>query len=630
MAEPAKNEGILERLQKLEEAVFGARQSQPSLQDSSLLPASARQLSPTILASPRVTEEHELASKLLQGIGTHENLMVEPISQILEDQSKVRHKIVNFLESIKLPTKAEALSLFNYYLDNVHYLHPVIHPESVEQTIEDVYMDAYTQQCSKPSQVVLLLSILASSSHQWRPQGVNDLIHISPKEAIYMSSIWSNVALDLLDYLRRTTSASIETIQATGIVSYAIYNTQGFSPILRSLHSILVAMARDLSLHEIDSPRKKRTQSNSQANALEDEIKRRIWWFIASTDWLLAFTPGPQEGIYSIQTQHMCVNHPKSRLGDDDEETIQWFLQRIRLAELCRTVVDSLPRFLERPETMDYKTIIDLDSKLQGFTESLPDFFRFGRNNDTENLGSQLNAQRYLIHIGVNTRRIKLHQPFLVRGFIEPKYTFSRNACLSSSRAILEVCHMLEEKKKDLAFIPARLASVVHHVFMAAVVLVMDLCFNKDEGREEQRQEEVSRACRMIDGWKDESIMATQFLEPIMNILRKHKNRVLQQPGISSALLHPASSDNIMLPGPRNPSRDDGMHTTVDECDLPASPDAHQCGLIQADDDDWDFDSMMQNYIDLGQNVDANTWDDIFADLGSFQTFNAGGNGLYG
>lgn len=108
-------------------------------------------------------------------------------------------------------------------------------------------------------------------------------------------------------------------------------------------------------------------------------------------------------------------------------------------------------------------------------------------------------TQRCLIHLGIHTRRSKLHQPFLVRGFTELKYAFSRNACLHSACTVLEVCHMLEEKKDDLAFIPARPGTVVHHVFMAAVVPVMDLCFNEVDGHEEQRQAEVMRACRMLD-----------------------------------------------------------------------------------------------------------------------------------
>lgn len=186
---------------------------------------------------------------------------------------------------------------------------------------------------------------------------------------------------------------------------------------------------------------------------------------------------------------------------------------------------------------------------------------------------------------------------------------------------------MLQEKKDDLALIPARLGTVVHHVFMATVVLVMDLCSNKIEGHEEQRQEEVTRACRMLDGLKDDSTMAAKFLNPLMEILQKHKDGLHHQSIIPSK----EPTDSRISQNTHDPSRDShGCLPGIGQ-DTSATASVQQPGVGQLDAcGDWGFDDMMQQYIDLGQNIDASTWDNLFADFDSYRTSDVGGAVFYG
>ncbi|KAJ5555319.1 hypothetical protein N7461_003789 [Penicillium sp. DV-2018c] len=445
-----------------------------------------------------------------------------------------------------------------------------------------------------------------------------------------MSSIWSIAALDLLEYSRRTTFASVEHLQATIIISYVIYNSQGFSPMFRSLHSNMITMAWELSLHKTDSPQMK-GQTDPQPSRIEAEVKRRIWWHIASTDWLLAFTPGPLEGTYSIQPSHMRVNHPQDEEDRDHNDgnlallSTSYFLQRVRLSEICRAVVDSLPQF-EDVENVDYRQIISLDGKFEELIKTLPAFFRLDDRSDLYHTAPHLAIQRYLIHLGIHTRRSRLHQSFLVRGFTDQKYAFSRDACLNSSRTVLEICRTLEEEKNSLASIPARLATVVHHLFMATVVLVVDLCSTKVEGFEEQRQAEVTQACRMLDDLKNDSTMAARFLNPLMEILQKHKDRLHHQSAVSAR----APTDSRISQSLRDPLR--VFHEPLSDIgqDTSANPGGQRAATGQSYADDWEFDHMMQQYIDLGQNIDGPTWNNLFDDFDSYHMSDVGGAIFYG
>jgi len=303
----------------------------------------------------------------------------------------------------------------------------------------------------------------------------------------------------------------------------------------------------------------------------------------------------------------MCVNYPQDLESRDNSESISpmsYLFQRIRLSEICRAIVDSLPRFLDI-ESVNYDHIMALDSQFEAMAANLPPLSHLNHPSHTP-LSPQVIIHQYLVHLGIHTRRSKLHQPFLVRGFIEPKYAYSRNACLRSARTVLEVFHMLEDRKESLACIPGRLGMVVHHIFMATVVLVMDLCFNKasheKQEQEAQRQEEVMQACRILDKLKQESTLAKKFLDPLMEILQKHKSRYgVHQP---------------LVPGPVTASGHD--HS------IPSLVDNNSETLPMAN-EDWAFDQMMQNYIDLGPSVDVPVWDDLLAD---FDSYNAGGNDL--
>ncbi|OAA80082.1 Transcription factor [Akanthomyces lecanii RCEF 1005] len=583
-------------------------------------------------------EEHEATSRRLEGIGTLGN------PALLENVSATRNEAGPRPPNFQLPTRDEAMTLSQYFLDNVQYLHPVFQPHCLQRVIDAVYMHPHAQVQSKVADVALLLSMIASASHLWRPQRSKCLVFLSAKEAASMSLIWSNAALDILEYSKRTTAVSIEDLQATIVISYVIYNSQGFSPMFRSLHSNIIMMARDLSLHKTDSPRKNR-EADLPPFQIEADVKRRLWWHIAATDWLLAFTPGPQEGTYSIQPSQMHVSQPRDLEScDHDAGTVSllptsYFFQRVRLAEICRAVVDSLSP-LDMIENANYEKVIFLDGKFEDLVRSLPAFFSLDHENELLYTAPQLTLQRYLIHLGIYTRRSRLHQPFVVAGFTDPKYTFSRTACLASSRTVLQICHRLEEKKHELELIPARLATVVHHVFMAVVVLVMDLCSNKVEGLEEQRQAEVIRACRMLDSLKQDSAMAAKLAHPLIEILQKHKERLQQSQspavpftveappadsGISQVSLDPSSDFH----GPLSDTIGQYTSATIPSGggQQPAARAEHE---QQPCDREWEFDAMMQQYIDLGENIDGHSWSSLFDDLDSHHTTDTGGAVFYG
>jgi Fungal specific transcription factor domain len=183
-----------------------------------------------------------------------------------------------------LPTQREAVQLFANYAKNIDYLQHVLHAPSVRVLLDEVYMHLAERQPVESSHVALLLSIFASTAYYWTSRNDRDLLFLTLQDANQASLLWSKAALDVLEHSRRTTSGSIEDIQATVILSFLVFNLEGFSAISRSLMSTALIIARDLSLYKVDAHHHER-QGHYQDDSIEIEVKRRVWWHIVATDW---------------------------------------------------------------------------------------------------------------------------------------------------------------------------------------------------------------------------------------------------------------------------------------------------------------------------------------------------------
>ena len=206
-----------------------------------------------------------------------------------------------------------------------------------------------------------------------------------------------------------------------------------------------------------------------------------------------------------IPTGTTYVTEDKYSLPLDRPTSISYFLYRIQAATLSREVTYNLPiSFFDSPgaESCDevYQKIIHLDKKYQHLLKSLPPFFQLtvkGDLKDYEALIKErpyLEWQRYLINFVIHTHLARLHRPFLIRGTTQHKFAYSRMQCIRSAETVLAI--------HDLAICDQGIGGftfVLSHFMMAAVILAMDVCFNPDEIGIPQREQEVLRACRVLE-----------------------------------------------------------------------------------------------------------------------------------
>ena len=278
-----------------------------------------------------------------------------------------------------------------------------------------------------------------------------------------------------------------------------------------------------------------------------------------------------------------------------------YYLQRIRLSEICRDVADLLWAF--DADEVSVGDIKATDAKFDVMLTELPMFLRWDEGNRTgyEHIDSKdvhMRLQRYTVHLMTHSRRCKFHLPFLLRASVDAEYAFSREACLRAARTVIRVQRDLTRESGSLWIANSRLCCILHLLFYATVVLVMDLSVNRDAGSEEARKKEIQEACNTLEGAKQRSAAAGMFLESLMAVMRKHRIKLKNHDRIgieSPAFATRAAEASTLAPG------------YVDVFD--------GAQMDGEDSNNFEFEEIWQTYIDMDSSMNPQSWDALISDI---------------
>ncbi|KAF4633565.1 hypothetical protein G7Y89_g4544 [Cudoniella acicularis] len=638
------NAEILARIERLESIVL--KQSGSAGTPSKYTPDDTRQQllypsSGSVVVS-NIHQKRDQDSQLLENVGTREDSLLHRLSNGLGFRTISMHEILHPASVfngdrskdtiVTFPVYKIATLLYQSYESNVNHLCHILHTPTVRSLIRTSYIRINQNESVLPGQAALLLSIFALAAYFYKPLH-NSEVATTKQDAIHLSKILSRSALDVLDYSRRNTSGTLEDVQAYIFMSFVAYHLDGFSARGRILTTTAISIARELRLHRLDADTESPTAENqtSVRFLIDREVKRRVFWHITSTDWLFSTISGPQEGTYFIHPNHINVRLPKDCtddelvLAEENEPTIEprptsmtFFLERLRLAHLCREMTDIVPLETSKLLQMPYEQIIALDQKLQDFISSLPFFFKLDaesrrRSKPLETMYPKISVARYCITTEALSRRCKLHQRFLHRQSVDPRYAYSRRACLESARAVVQVYEDLRECDSQ-STVPELMGMALHFTHLALVVMVMDLCFNRDEADEGAIKGEVKAALEMFEDRRNVSPLLGRFLGSLSEVLVKHEVQLTD-----SSTLAINSSDNVVGFTPHE-SMVDVFNNPSNFGDVQMQF-TQQLGLDMGDSGvvalDTSFDEFWQTAMQGETNPDSLTWDNLFSALDS-------------
>lgn len=177
-----------------------------------------------------------------------------------------------------LPSKATAELLFNHYANNLNWVYHIIHVPTTRQQLLGIY--ASLEACRKPtsSHLALVATTLAVAVY-FRSKLLETAAVSEQEKGSCMK--WSLLAQRALSEANHLTSPSLESLQATIIMTQFLPNYGQNT----SFTATLTHTAHMLQLHKVDSVRNRKLREETGYDAVELEVKRRIWWYIAGTDW---------------------------------------------------------------------------------------------------------------------------------------------------------------------------------------------------------------------------------------------------------------------------------------------------------------------------------------------------------
>lgn len=176
-----------------------------------------------------------------------------------------------------LPTETEALRLFDYYHKYLDYQYHLIIPAKVKRQINNLYDAVASGGPVDLNHLALLFSILAMAlSYQLLSSEVGEACS---SETAFLAG----AALIQSNYI---TYPTIEGLQAAMIIAHHMSNlTLNSSVSSLFLHGGLVNQAKSLGLHLLDCRQSVADRREKGFDKTEVELKRRLWWDLASYDW---------------------------------------------------------------------------------------------------------------------------------------------------------------------------------------------------------------------------------------------------------------------------------------------------------------------------------------------------------
>lgn len=256
----------------------------------------------------------------------------------------------------------------------------------------------------------------------------------------------------------------------------------------------------------------------------------------------MAASPGGgAQGVYQCHLRQMVVKKP---LHINDEQLIDgmafieqplsqptvmsYSLQRIRLSEISRNIVDRTPLIMARAGGPSLDVVMDIDTELQLLTNDIPAFFSMSKQDLTEiyqldsSQAAKIAHQGYMFHSLLYAQRCKLHFPYYSRGFVDSACAASRDICLQSARIIIRTTSQSETSELCTAT-RFKFLGLLLGVFMASIVVLIDLCLNRASPQQNEQRGELADAFKILEEARHESETAAKFLNSLMHVLRKHK-----------------------------------------------------------------------------------------------------------
>jgi len=179
-------------------------------------------------------------------------------------------------------------------------------------------------------------------------------------------------------------------------------------------------------------------------SAFDGEMRRRLWALMCQLDILISYQVGLPR---TIQPWQYDTEMPSNIHDTDfDENTVQlppsrpltertacgYTIGKSRIMKCFGQITD----LAYSREDVSYEEILSIDRRLEEAHDLLPPFLKYQPLNQCLAEPTELIMRRYTLELLYQKARVVMHRRYMAK--MDPKYTYSRNACLNAARRTLQ------------------------------------------------------------------------------------------------------------------------------------------------------------------------------------------------
>lgn len=225
----------------------------------------------------------------------------------------------------------------------------------------------------------------------------------------------------------------------------------------------------------------------TQITIFDGEMRRRTWAIILQLDTMTSH----QLGMPSMIPESQCDTAPPSNLHDEDFGPESLILPQSRPESELTPVLYSIAKWrgleifrkiVNRASMNEpYEEIMRIDSQLQTIHRNISPRFRLSDDDGIIAVSPSLLISRYRLELLFQKSRCLLHRHHMTKSFSEPKYGYSRIACVEAAMAILRYQIEISNEAKPGGILQRDqwfISSLERHDFLlASMVICLELSY---------------------------------------------------------------------------------------------------------------------------------------------------------
>ena len=344
-----------------------------------------------------------------------------------------------------LPSRQQVFEMVDYHQrDMIYWTGGIYHGPSFRKSLLEAYGQSSTLQLQDLDWrwTALLFSILSAAVIA-SPDHLSSAWGYSTPDKCHLTKQWGRAAISCLllgDYTSKFHIYSIQAILNLHSSEHLVGSSKEYSV----LQTASIVIAKGLGLHRLtrhpdDLKDVSELSPEEKESLLQREIGRRVWYSLCFQDWLCVMS----SGTYTIQRKHFTSVKP----GCYDEETMTpvgdkrptWSHSVNYLVDMASLLTEFHDDILSQTDLESrYDTVMKYDVKVRAlYAEKLPSFLSYNTPFDATWPRWVLWSRR-LHHISSYHKIIMIHQSFLGRSFKNPRYTYTRWACTTAAKHIID------------------------------------------------------------------------------------------------------------------------------------------------------------------------------------------------